>query len=132
MKPFTTGSEDNTFGLVGKRSELRTKNEQDPVASPKAPKYKFTVGTRKGKEQEKSSTSGSQQEKEQELEEVECEDEPINVDHLEEQQEQEEEEFDEEDLPKNPREHKNLRHIGTCFPGIKSCFNYYIFTDSCF
>lgn len=56
LNPFTTISEDDIVGPIGNRSKPRTKNRKDLVASPKAPKYKLTIGTSRGKEQEKYST----------------------------------------------------------------------------
>lgn len=56
LEEFTIGSKENIAGPIGKKSELRTKNRQDPITSIAAPRFKFTVGKGKGKEQVESST----------------------------------------------------------------------------
>lgn len=51
LKLFSSSSDDDTVGPMGKRSEIRTKNNQDVVVPKKAPKLKFTVGSTKGESQ---------------------------------------------------------------------------------
>lgn len=99
FNPFNIGSKNDTTRPIGDKSNLRTKNREDPTTPQKAPKYKLTLGKSKGKYQGESSTQVSQQEKE--LEEEELEDEPIDEEQSKEElrNEEQEEEYHEEILP---------------------------------
>lgn len=57
LKPFSSSSDDDTTSPIGNKSEIRTKNKQDPSTPAKVPKLKFTVPTKKGKSQGETSAS---------------------------------------------------------------------------
>lgn len=51
LKPFSSSSDDDTTRPIGKGLEIITKSKQDPTTLAKAPKLKFTIATKKGKDQ---------------------------------------------------------------------------------
>lgn len=61
LKHFSSSFDDDTTGPMGKRLEIKTKNKQNPATPTKAPKLKFTVGSKKGKSQEEPSRSNVQE-----------------------------------------------------------------------
>lgn len=106
MKPFSSGSDDDIDGHVGRRSETRTKNKQDPSTPWKAPKLKFRVGANKGNTQGEPSSSNVYGTRESKVQDEHLDDEnpklePIDVDQLEGEQgnNEEHDEYDEEGVP---------------------------------
>lgn len=85
FKPFSSSSNDDIVGPMGRILKIRTKNKQDPVTPAKAPKLKFTVGTKKGKDQGEPLVSNVHETQESEVPDEQLEakhpdEEPIDVD----------------------------------------------------
>lgn len=100
IKLFSPTSDDDTAGPMGKRAYIRTKNKQDLATSTKDPKLKFTVGSKKGKNQGEPLSSNVQ-----EISELEVSDKQEENDHPDEElihgqeDEQEQNKLDVEEMP---------------------------------